>query len=823
MLQNDESTKSTEGIESNETFARRLARGERAMALSKFSMTNDSMAKYVAAFLAALVAGCTLFSSVALAQPRDISSREVEASIRKCVDYLYREQINNGVNRGGWRGHSAYQSGQTALVTLALLSAQESPSDPRIKKALDYLRRTRPIKNYEVSLHCMALCAAEPNKDLPLIKADVEILVKNQRADGGWSYDSSGSSDESNSQFAVLALWEASKLDIDIPDDCWAKAYDYWNARHQGSGWGYLSFAPSGSMTCAGIASMLILRDASENADAMVANGKIQCCVGNHNDARVDPVVQGFNWLTANFTVQSNPHGGAATWGVYYLYAVERVGRLTGQRFFGTHDWYREGAAHLMSIQTQVSGAIQGAGMEAAEPITTTAMALLFLSKGKRQVVIGHLRHGDGSDWQPHRRSVQNLTGQIEKVWKRELSWQAVNFQAATVATLLETPVLYISGSQTFKLTDAQRNLLREYVENGGIIFGEACNGDGCNGAAFDASFRREMELIFEKPLTRLPPQHPVWSAEALIDPNALPEGFWLYGLDACCRTSVIYSPMSLSCRWELAKPWGKNKRYGGNVDADIENAVKLGINIASYATGRELKEKLDAVEIVQAPSNYQPLPRGALKLPKIQHGGGADDASRAVLNLLDTYYRDTKGLIDRDTPMISLADDSVEQYPFLYIHGRNRFVFSEAERAGLRKHFEHGGFVIGDAICGAKEFSTSVRDEFLKALPEAKWRTLDPNHTFMLRDEANGFDGYDITQVELVDPSSGSGDLGRAKRRGPPEIHALEWRGRIVMVFSPNDLSCAMESKHSIQCKGYVRDDAFRIAINMILYGLSQ
>jgi hypothetical protein len=40
-----------------------------------------------------------------------------------------------------------------------------------------------------------------------------------------------------------------------------------------------------------------------------------------------------------------------------------------------------------------------------------------------------------------------------------------------------------------------------------------------------------------------------------------------------------------------------------------------------------------------------------------------------------------------------------------------------------------------------------------------------------------------------------------------------------MIVLFSPNDLSCAMESKHSLQCKGYVREDAFRIGVNMLLY----
>ena len=38
-------------------------------------------------------------------------------------------------------------------------------------------------------------------------------------------------------------------------------------------------------------------------------------------------------------------------------------------------------------------------------------------------------------------------------------------------------------------------------------------------------------------------------------------------------------------------------------------------------------------------------------------------------------------------------------------------------------------------------------------------------------------------------------------------------------MLSSPNDLSCEMESTHSLQCRGYVREDAFRIGVNFILY----
>ena len=49
-------------------------------------------------------------------------------------------------------------------------------------------------------------------------------------------------------------------------------------------------------------------------------------------------------------------------------------------------------------------------------------------------------------------------------------------------------------------------------------------------------------ELFPESELRKLPPDHAVWYAEEKVDPKHLPEDpqFWLWGLDACCRTSIV-------------------------------------------------------------------------------------------------------------------------------------------------------------------------------------------------------------------------------------------------------------------------------------------
>ena len=55
------------------------------------------------------------------------------------------------------------------------------------------------------------------------------------------------------------------------------------------------------------------------------------------------------------------------------------------------------------------------------------------------------------------------------------------------------------------------------------------------------------------------------------------------------------------------------------------------------------------------------------------------------------------------------------------------------------------------------------------------------------------------------------------------PLLEGVEIEGRLAVVFSPYDLSCALENQASLECKGYVREDAARIGANILLYALQQ
>jgi hypothetical protein len=55
------------------------------------------------------------------------------------------------------------------------------------------------------------------------------------------------------------------------------------------------------------------------------------------------------------------------------------------------------------------------------------------------------------------------------------------------------------------------------------------------------------------------------------------------------------------------------------------------------------------------------------------------------------------------------------------------------------------------------------------------------------------------------------------------PRFEGINIDGRFVVMFSPLDMSCALENRPSLECRGYTREDAAKLATNIILYAMQQ
>jgi Domain of unknown function (DUF4159)/Squalene-hopene cyclase C-terminal domain len=746
----------------------------------------------------------------------EITAEAVRKSIDLAVAYLKREQSKDG----NWPDQPGMPGGITALCTLALLNAGVPADDPQIQSALAYLRRIKPKHTYMAALQTMVFAAAEPNRDGPMIQRNVKWLEDHQNRDGehkgGWGYPD-GPSDNSNTQFALLGLHEAQRAKASVTAQTWRLALDYFQRTQNSDGsWGYRQGMPgSGSMTSAGISAVYMALDKLSEGDATVHGEKIECCGQQEVDKSIDRALA---WMGRNFSVVTNPGTGRSqTYLLYYLYGMERVGRLSNQRFIGRHDWYREGADFLVDKQDKLSGFWKGVGLAEDNPNIGTSFALLFLAKGRRPVIAAKLKHDPQDDWNHHRNDLANLTVYTEKKWKRDLTWQIIDIHDAGPDDLSEAPVQYISGELKPEFTDAEVKNLREYVNRGGFIFADAC----CGGEEFDRGFRELCQRIFPEPeykLHLLPPEHAVWSIDVPVEPQVKP----LWGIDFGCRTSVVYCPENLSCLWELARPGReREKKFPAPVQSQIDTALALGINMLAYATNREPKYKLDLPETAIAGGPQDLFDRAKLYVGKIKHTGGWNSAPRALHNLLAAISHEAGLRVSTDQREVSLSDDQLYQYPMLFMHGRNAFHFSDAERKRLKTFLERGGVLMADAVCTSDQFADSFRKEMGAIFPDhplAKIPAGDPLFT-------SEFGGFDLKTVGRRDPQrrAAGAPLKASVRDVAPELEAVKLGQRYAVIFSPYDLSCALERHESLECPGYIREDAARIGINIVLYGLHQ
>ena len=86
-------------------------------------------------------------------------------------------------------------------------------------------------------------------------------------------------------------------------------------------------------------------------------------------------------------------------------------------------------------------------------------------------------------------------------------------------------------------------------------------------------------------------------------------------------------------------------------------------------------------------------------------------------------------------------------------------------------------------------------------------------------------YGGFDLRTVSRRDPEATAPGrpLEAAVHKVPPDLEGVKLGDRWGVVFSPFDLSCALEKRDSLECRGYLREDAARIGLNVVLYSLQQ
>ncbi|MCI0459037.1 MAG: DUF4159 domain-containing protein, partial [Gemmataceae bacterium] len=767
--------------------------------------------------------------------------------VRKAIDggitWLRRNQNDNGT----WNdklGAYNHPGGTTCLALLALLNAGVEPNDPMIRKGLTYLRsEVRSPTTYVRSLQTMVYAEAGFAEDKGRIQENVSRLVKirilrNGLLDG-WSYDQPGNpnrqADNSNTQFALLALHVGRLAGAHIDRKVWEEIRQFYiRTQNDDGGWSYaprdrVAFGNSGSsltMTSAGVCGLIIAgMELNQGREVLRDNGTADNC-GKYQENK--PLQRGLSWISSPDRDRFSLEVGNPPRTFYNLYGLERAGRLSGLRFFHSHDWYREGCQWLVQRQrpSEGGGYWTEAGGWDSWPVVSTSFALLFLSKGRTPILISKLAHGDSPrhdndlDWNNDRNDCKHLVEYSSKeLFKRlPLGWQTFDMLRAVsgrplndaleleiASDLLQSPIAYFNGhkSPERRFTAGEKRLLQRYVENGGCILAEAC----CGSREFDRGFHALCrELWPQNPLELLPAEHPIWKAHFPVPPGS----FKLKGIQLGCKTVVIYSPEDLSCLWEQ----NKTDTPRGAL------AFRLGANIVAYATGMEPpRPRLHQEKLVNDKDDFREVQRGFLKVGQLQHEGDWRPAPRAMTKLM-AHLRERAGLdVVLATETIQPHLKSVVDFKFLYMHGRKEFSFQDNELKHLRFNLENGGLLLADACCGKDAFDRSFRKFVAQLFPKHKLEPIKPEEE---RRTSEGLFSKELNGEELSDKNIRC----RVKRNEllqamDPALEGIRINGRWVVIYSRYDLGCALERHSSSDCLSYDHESALRIAGAAVLYTL--
>jgi hypothetical protein len=213
------------------------------------------------------------------------------------------------------------------------------------------------------------------------------------------------------------------------------------------------------------------------------------------------------------------------------------------------------------------------------------ALPPLLGAARRYEFVFARLRY-DSGDWDYNPKVCANVLDAVLQYTTIPVHQEEVVITADS-PELLAFPFLFMTGHKLVRFSDAERQGLVRYVENGGVLFADDCNHD-VNGL-FATSFEAEMRRTFtgEDVLARIPNGHPLYSA-FFTYPDGPPQtaqelnGWgdnivhdYLRGVERHGRLGVIYSNKDYGRDWDY--DW-RNKRFRAR------DNTRFAVNLVVYS-----------------------------------------------------------------------------------------------------------------------------------------------------------------------------------------------------------------------------------------------
>jgi hypothetical protein len=191
----------------------------------------------------------------------------------------------------------------------------------------------------------------------------------------------------------------------------------------------------------------------------------------------------------------------------------------------------------------------------------------------------------------------------------------------------------------------------------------------------------------------------------------------------------------------------------------------------------------------------------GQFQIARLKYGGGGDwyNDPELIPNLCQEVNRRTSIKMSIDEAQVSLLDEKLYQYPFLFMTGHGNVSFTDEEVVRLRHYLEAGGFLYADDDYGMDE---SFRREMKKVFPNSDLVELPFDHP-IYHSFYDFFEGPPKIHEHY---------------EGPPRGYGIFVGGRLVVFYTYNsNVSDGWTDRYNDPLEK--REQALRMGVNIIAW----
>jgi hypothetical protein len=200
------------------------------------------------------------------------------------------------------------------------------------------------------------------------------------------------------------------------------------------------------------------------------------------------------------------------------------------------------------------------------------------------------------------------------------------------------------------------------------------------------------------------------------------------------------------------------------------------------------------------------PADEFGVRIARVKYGGGGDWYSdpSSIPNWLNEFKRRTGIRTHAEEKVVSLTDENLRAYPFLYMTGHGTIRLTAEEIGALRAHLEAGGFLYADDNYG---MDTSFRAMVRQLFPEEELVALPNSHPIY-----HVF--YDLPGLPKIHEHDGK----------PPQGLGVTLNGRLVLFYTYEaDIGDGLEDPRVHNDPGEKRELATKMAVNILMYAITQ